>query len=340
MADFRQDQYNKYYTKLEKYRKKLPSFVNEYIVSLATKSIETQSDYCYNIVQFFEYFVQNNPALNGKLTNKVSKDAVNQLRPQDINEYIAYLINERRYATASVQKTVTVLNCLFSFLEDSELIDKNPMRKSMKPRTKEQLDIVHLPRKDMDELQDVVATGKNLTRHRKSYHEKTRLRDEAIVTLFLKTGIRVSECAGIRMCDVDFEKRQFKVRRKGYSDKNQQPIDMSKSVYDALLAYYEVRKKIIPLAGHEEAFFLSLQRKRMSIAGIQRMVKKYALDLSASNDIISPHKLRASYATALYDETNDIYLVSAGLNHKSVDVTVQHYTAMDAERRKKAYTTL
>lgn len=129
----------------------------------------------------------------------------------------------------------------------------------------------------MDELQDVVATGKNLTKHRKSYHEKTRLRDEAIVTLFLKTGIRVSECAGIRMCDVDFEKRQFKVRRKGYSDKNQQPIDMSKSVYDALLAYYEVRKKIIPLAGHEEAFFLSLQRKRMSIAGIQRMVKKYAL---------------------------------------------------------------
>ena len=209
MADFRQDQYNKYYTKLEKYRKKLPSFVNEYIVSLATKSIETQSDYCYNIVQFFEYFVQNNPALNGKLTNKVSKDAVNQLRPQDINEYIAYLINERRYATASVQKTVTVLNCLFSFLEDSELIDKNPMRKSMKPRTKEQLDIVHLPRKDMDELQDVVATGKNLTRHRKSYHEKTRLRDEAIVTLFLKTGIRVSECAGIRMCDVDFEKPEI-----------------------------------------------------------------------------------------------------------------------------------
>lgn len=157
---------------------------------------------------------------------------------------------------------------------------------------------------------------------------------------FSKQVFSVSECAGIRMCDVDFEKRQFKVRRKGYGDKNQQPIDMSKSVYDALLAYYEVRKKIIPLAGHEEAFFLSLQRKRMSIAGIQRMVKKYALDLSASNDKISPHKLRASYATALYDETNDIYLVSAGLNHKSVDVTVQHYTAMDAERRKKAYTTL
>ena len=103
----------------------------------------------------------------------------------------------------------------------------------------------------------------------------------------------------------------------------------------ALKDYLELsRNKITPLSGHENALFLSGQRKRISVDAIEKMVKKYSSAISVKT--ITPHKLRSTYGTALYRETGDIYLVADVLGHKDVNTTKKHYAALEDERRRTA----
>ena len=107
-------------------------------------------------------------------------------------------------------------------------------------------------------------------------------------------------------------------------------------VADALTTYIEgSRKSITPLFGHENALFLSTQKRRMGIQAIENMVKKYACQVTP-NKKITPHKLRSTYGTTLYKETGDIYLVADVLGHKDVNTTKKHYAAIDADRRRRA----
>jgi integrase/recombinase XerC len=89
------------------------------------------------------------------------------------------------------------------------------------------------------------------------------------------------------------------------------------------------------LAGHEDALFLSMQRKRLSNRAIQNLVKKYARIVSPLKKI-SPHKLRSTYGTTLYRETGDIYLVADVLGHKDVNTTRKHYAAISDDKRRIA----
>ena len=98
-------------------------------------------------------------------------------------------------------------------------------------------------------------------------------------------------------------------------------------VSDALLQYIEgSRSKIIPREGHENALFYSMQRKRIGVQAVQNLVKKYARQVTPLKKI-TPHKLRSTYGTALYEETDDIYLVAEVLGHNDVNTTRKHYSA-------------
>ena len=166
-----------------------------------------------------------------------------------------------------------------------------------------------------------------------AYYEKTKNRDLAILTLLLGTGIRVSECVGLDLQDVDFKNNGIKVTRKGG---NEMVVYFGDEVAEALKTYmYTTRKATLPLPGHENALFLSTQRKRMGVQAVENMVKKYAREVTP-NKKITPHKLRSTYGTALYRETGDIYLVADVLGHKDVNTTKKHYAAIDENRRRKA----
>ena len=105
-----------------------------------------------------------------------------------------------------------------------------------------------------------------------------------------------------------------------------------------MLSYLEQRKHTIPNSGHENALFLSLQNRRITVRAVENLVKKYA-SLVTGLKKITPHKLRSTYGTTLYQETGDIYLVADVLGHKDVNTTRKHYAAMqDANKRKAAKT--
>ena len=192
--------------------------------------------------------------------------------------------------------------------------------------------IIRLEPNEVAILLNQVDNGEKLTEKERSYHAKTKLRDVALLTLLLGTGIRVSECVGLNIYDIDFDNMGIKVRRKGgYED----IVYFGEEVETALLDYMEQRHHIIPMQGHEDALFLSLQNRRMAVRSVENLVKKYASRVTTLKKI-TPHKLRSTYGTSLYRETGDIYLVADVLGHKDVNTTRKHYAALEDERRRMA----
>jgi len=191
---------------------------------------------------------------------------------------------------------------------------------------------IRLDANETADLLDEVEYGQNLTKTEKSFHEKTKKRDLAIITTLVGTGMRVSECVGINISDVDFKNNGVKVTRKGG---NQTILYFGDEVADALKEYLEERKEKAVQTGHEDALFLSLQGKRITVRTVQKMVKKYS-QISVKLKNITPHKLRSTYGTSLYHETGDIYLVADVLGHRDVNTTKKHYAEIEDSHRRSA----
>ena len=198
-----------------------------------------------------------------------------------------------------------------------------------------QKEIIRLEADEVAKLLDFVEScGSTMTPHQRKYYEKTKYRDLAIITLLLGTGVRVSECVGLDLEDVDFRNNGIRVVRKGG---NEMIVYFGPEVEKALKDYMEIRSGITPVAGHEHALFYSSQKKRINVKTVENLVKKYASRVTTAKKI-TPHKLRSTYGTALYEETGDIYLVADVLGHKDVNTTKKHYAAMNESRRRKAAT--
>ena len=151
------------------------------------------------------------------------------------------------------------------------------------------------------------------------------------MTLFLGTGIRISELVGLDVDDLDFNVNGFKITRKGGS---QTILYFSDEVADALLAWLDERAKYEEL-DEVPALFVSLQKKRMSVRSVELLVKKYAQIVTPLKKI-TPHKLRSTYGTELYRETGDIYVVAEVLGHKDINTTKRHYAAISDDIKRDA----
>ena len=177
-----------------------------------------------------------------------------------------------------------------------------------------------------------MENGEELTETEKRYHRVTKTRDLALLTLLLGTGIRVSECVGLNLNDVDFKNGGIRIVRKGGYEA---VVYFGEEVEDALLDYWDERTHKTAATGHEDALFLSMQNKRISVRAVEKLVKKYASKVTSLKKI-TPHKLRSTYGTNLYRETGDIYLVADVLGHKDVNTTRKHYAAQQEENRSRA----
>jgi site-specific recombinase XerD len=231
-----------------------------------------------------------------------------------------------------VMRKLSSLRSFFDFLFKAERIPGNIAALVSLPKLHEK-PILYLINEEVERLLETVSDGEELTERQKKYHQLTRTRDVAILMLFLGTGIRVSECVGIDLDDLDFHLNGVLVTRKGG---NQVILYYPNEVAQALKAYMAERSKVEALPGHQKALFLSLQRKRISQRAVQLMVKKYCAIAVPLKKRMSPHKLRSTYATRLYSETEDIYLVADALGHSDVNTTRKHYAAISDKRRREA----
>lgn len=327
--------------RLREILKTLPPFAKDYFRAVEpTTSARTRISYAYDIRVFFHFLMENNPVFEKCTIDQFTVQDLERLEPVDIEEYQEYLKvytgGENKQITNTekgLARKMSALRSFYGYFFKRQIISKNPTLLVDMPKLHDKA-IIRLDTDEVAMLLDYVDHGgDNLTGQRKAYYEKTKNRDLAILTLLLGTGIRVSECVGLDIQDVDFKNNGIKVTRKGG---NEMVVYFGEEVENALKTYlYTTRKNTVPLPGHENALFLSTQRKRMGVQAVENMVKKYAREVTP-NKKITPHKLRSTYGTALYKETGDIYLVADVLGHKDVNTTKKHYAAIDENRRRQA----
>ncbi|MBQ8188764.1 MAG: tyrosine-type recombinase/integrase [Lachnospiraceae bacterium] len=316
----------------------LPGFCRTFFRGIEEyTSARTRLAYAYDIRLFFEFLHEKNSICAKMEINDYPLSLLDQLTRMDIIEYLEYITlyqkdgkdvtNDER----GKSRKLASLRSFYNFFYQNEMIEKNPAALVPLPK-KHEKEIIRLEPNEVAILLDQVEEGTKLTKKELEYHKKTKIRDVALLTLLLGTGIRVSECVGLDLKDIDFDVDGIKIRRKGGYEA---VIYFGEEVESALIDYLEERDHIVPCEGHENALFLSLQNKRISVRSVENLVKKYASRVTTLKKI-TPHKLRSTYGTSLYRETNDIYLVADVLGHKDVNTTRKHYAAQADERRRSA----
>ena len=316
----------------------LPGFCRQYFRGIEESTgARTRLAYAYDLRVFFEFIQRENPSLKNTSIRDFPISILERIGREDIEEYLDFLTYYEKDGQVFTNdargkaRKLSAVRSLFKYFYTSEILAKDVTALVPLPKLHEK-PIVRLDSDEVAKMLMKADSGAELTRSQQRFHDKTRLRDMAILTLLLGTGIRVSECVGLDLDDLDFREKGMLVHRKGGSESI---VYFGDEVEAALKDYLEQRKQILPKEGHEKALFLSLQNRRITVRAVENLVKKYA-GLATSLKKITPHKLRSTYGTSLYRETGDIYLVADVLGHKDVNTTRKHYAAIDEDRRKSA----
>jgi len=325
--------------KLRELQKDLPPFMRDYFNSLSDQTSSlTRLGYALDFKIFLGYLSEEH--LDGKPIRDIAISDLANLNGTDIESFMEYLTYytplddpDAPVTNASKGKSrkLAAVRGLFRYLYKKEKISANPAELVGFPKIHEK-PITTLEPNEIAKLLDEVETGDKLTPQQKRFHEQTKLRDTAIITLMLGTGIRISECVGLDLDHIDFETNSIRVTRKGGDE---MILYFGSEVEAALKSYLEIRQDAETQADHENALFLSLQNRRITTRAIQNLVKKYASLVTRLKNI-SPHKLRSTFGTQLYAETSDIYLVANVLGHADVNTTRKHYAKMDDTHRRRA----
>ncbi len=318
--------------------KDLPEFCYDFFTGVEnTTSSLTRLNYAYDLRVFFDYLFNETNVFNGKNINTLEPKDLENVKASHIERYLSYLSTYedkngkiRNNTERGKARKLATVRAFFKYFYKKEMISADVSSKVSMPKLHEKT-IVRLESNEIPKFLDEVESGKGLTGHARGFHKKTQKRDIAMLTLLLGTGMRVSECVGLNLSDIDFSINGLKVTRKGG---NQVVLYFSDEVKVPLVDYIEERNEN-PYLKDEPALFCSLQNKRITPRAVQNLVKKYA-SIATPLKHITPHKLRSTYGTALYRETGDIYIVADVLGHKDVNTTKKHYAAISEDLRKNA----
>lgn len=322
---------NQIYLECEKIEEEFPRFLRQYFVYLKGNILPmSRLAYLRDVRFFFNYLISETDLTKAQSAKDITVSEIDNIRASDINLFIDYcrkytvdegdsiVVYENSNKTLARKKSS--ISVLFKQLYRDGLIKENitdgfdPIRVP-KPGEKE---IKALQDDEVMIMLDAVTTGSHLTEHEKKYWEKTKLRDKAILVLFLTYGLRLSELEQLNISSFNFSRGDFKIYRKRGKEST---MPINRSVEIVVKDYIDNERN--PEASDEEALFLSLQGKRITSRAIRDLVKKYtSIALSTSRkDGYSPHKLRATAATSLIGRGNSIYDVQALLDHEQVTTT-------------------
>ena len=325
--------------KIRDMQRKLPQCSSDFLLGIenSTSSL-TRLGYCYDMLTFFTYLSADCPKFYGKEIVTYTYDDLNQISDSDLEHFLSYLNNYKKVngkICTNSEKTkarkFATLRAMFKFFYKKGKINANVTEKVTPPKIHEK-EIIRLEVDEVANLLDYAETGDRLTKQQKNFHTITEKRDVAILTLFLGTGIRISELVGIDIKDIDLDQNAFTITRKGG---NRVILYFSDEVRNALYNYMKERVSNPEVPKDEKALFLSLRNKRINVRTVEILVKKYS-KLVTPLKHITPHKLRSTYGTNLYKETGDIYVVADVLGHRDVNTTKKYYAAITDDIRRNA----
>ena len=313
----------------------LPYFCSDYFLGVESRtSSQTRLKYAYDLRIFFDFLCKKKYR-NFEVID-LTLEHLEGVTHHDIELFLSYLSHYRfknRYLSCDERakaRKLSAVRAMFKYFFSKGMISVDNSAKVPTPKLHDK-EIIRLDADEVSELINVAETGSGLTKHATGYHNKTKVRDTAILTLFLGTGIRISELVGLDNDSFDFEENSFLVTRKGG---NQAILFFSDEVKYSLQEYIAEKSNDPKAPKDEPAFFLSMQYKRINVRSVEILVKKYSKIVSPLKKI-TPHKLRSTYGTRLYNETGDIYIVADVLGHRDVNTTKKHYAAITEENRRR-----
>ena len=318
--------------KMSKYLEQLPDFCLDYFIGIENNTSSlTRYNYAMDLYVFFNYLSR---FVFHKKEIEIALEDINKIKSRNLEQYLSYLsfyqLNDKQYKNDEKGKArkLASLRSFFKYLFNHDMIEANVVSKIYTPNLHNK-EIIRLEKDEVSRLLNAVESPTEFTDRQREYNKNTFERDNAIITLFLGTGIRISELVGLNIENFDFTQNAFLVTRKGG---NQTMLYFSNEVAMALKTWLE-KRATLELPKEEKAMFISLQNKRISIRAVENLVKKFA-QIASPLKKISPHKLRSTFGTNLYKETRDIYIVADVLGHKDVNTTKKHYAAISEDMRK------
>lgn len=318
--------------KMSKYLEKLPDYCYDFFIGIENNTSSlTRYNYAMDLFVFFNYLAKY---VLKKDEDKITLDDIDNLKTRNIEQYLSYLsyyeLDGKYYKNDERGKArkLASLRSFFKYLFNHDMIKANIASKIETPKLHNK-EIIRLEKDEVNRLMNSIENPIEFTKRQQEYNKNTFERDNAIITLFLGTGIRISELVGLNLESFDFLQNAFIVTRKGG---NQTMLYFSNEVAMALKTWLE-KRATLQLPKEENAMFISLQNKRISIRAVENLVKKFA-QIASPLKKISPHKLRSTFGTNLYKETKDIYIVADVLGHKDVNTTKKHYAAISEDMRK------
>ena len=325
--------------KIRQMQRQLPDCSSDFLLGIENStSALTRLGYCYDMLTFFTYLSADCPKFYGKDVKTYTYSDLNRITDSDLEHFLSYLNNYKKNngkICTNSEKTkarkFATLRAMFKFFFRKSKIDANVTEKVTPPKIHEK-EIIRLEVDEVANLLDNVETGNKLTKQQKNFHTITEKRDVAILTLFLGTGIRISELVGLDVKDIDLEQNAFTITRKGG---NRVILYFSDEVKKALVEYIRERTSNPEIPKEENALFLSIRNKRINVRTVEILVKKYSRLVTPLKHI-TPHKLRSTYGTNLYKETGDIYVVADVLGHRDVNTTKKYYAAITDDIRRSA----
>jgi len=346
--------------KIETLKDEMPNYVIEYYYSKMSVpySLTTMFEYLKEFKRFFSWLIDAGVAENATDIDKISLDTLEHLKKTDMESYISYLRELPRKNTQAtdnglsqrtINRTITSLSSLFKFLtEEVENADGEPYfyRNVMKKiNTRKKIETLSARAANIkpklflgDESKEYLEFIENTyqtkldSKQKLAIFLKNKERDLAINALMLSSGIRLSELVNLNVDDVNLNTTRIDILRKGGKKDS---VLVAKFGLNFLEAYMNIRKERYQPEKNQKALFLSQYRgqaNRIDTSSVEKLVGKYS---KAFKIKVSPHKLRHTLATRLYEETNSQVLVAHQLGHSSTQVT-DLYTHIVDDRQKNA----
>ncbi len=312
----------------------LPAFCLDYFMAIdSLTSTLTRLNYAHDLRIFFDFLSRKR--FSNKPVKQFTLEDLESVTNNDIEYFLGYLTHytydEKEHSCNDRAKArkLSSIRAMFKYFFNKGQIAVDNSAKVSTPKLHEK-PIIRLEGEEIFEIINTAESGEGLSPRQQAYHRKNCIRDTAIITLFLGTGIRISELVGLNNDSINFNDNSFIVTRKGGS---KSILFFDENVTEALSKYLDYKDQTDLMDCDSGALFLSSQKKRITVRAVENLVEKYAKIVSPLKKI-SPHKLRSTYGTQLYKATGDIYVVADVLGHKDVNTTRKHYAAITEDARR------
>ena len=273
-----------------------------YLTAIQGKSQKTAEEYEFDLNIFYEFLKKRYK------TEEINIENIRNVNINDLHAFISHLTKARGNSNKTKARKISCLKSYFKWLKKYKMIEDNPTLDLESPKIEKRLP-VYLSLEDSKKLLDASKDNK---------------RDFAILTLFLNTGLRLSELVSI---DIDkINKDTLTIIGKGNKERT---VYLNNACLSAIEAYRQERDS------KEKALFISNRKTRISQKAIEHLLDKYLEIAGLSGKGYSPHKLRHTAATLMYQSGVDIRALQEILGHESI-ATTQIYTHINQDQLRNA----